>query len=238
MKFNYFVGILTLGMLALLFQGCSAQAEPEPFSLEIHHEEIKGHSIAGQKVNFLVLVDREGEKNPVDLSASAPGCAVSISHEKVAGEIVEVVVIPEESSIGKTITLTIKAGRDGLEKMKAISFEVIDGEDDRYSTAVEMRDKFIPWIAAEMSELGITPETIWEGTMVSPEWLVVSHYLFFSPDWEMHVAWHNMIPPHDWARIDLRRRYAESTPSYAFEISSISAGGNPIQAELPTEVWR
>jgi len=31
--------------------------------------------------------------------------------------------------------------------------------------------------------------------MVSPQWLVVSHYLFFSEEWEMHVEWHIMVAP-------------------------------------------
>jgi hypothetical protein len=44
-----------------------------------------------------------------------------------------------------------------------------------------------------------------------------------SPNWEIHVYWHVMIPPYDWARIELRRRFVESAPSLAFELSSRSA---------------
>jgi hypothetical protein len=74
--------------------------------------------------------------------------------------------------------------------------------------------------------------------MVSPEWLIVAHYLFFSEEWEMHLEWHIMIPPYDWARIDLRKRITEIKPSYAFEISSISANSEPIPIETPSEIWR
>jgi len=100
---------------------------------------------------------------------------------------------------------------------------VVEGEDDREPYATELRDRFVAWLTLNRPELGITSETEWSGTMVSPRWLVVSHYLFFSEDWEMHVSWHIMVPPYDWARIDLRHRFDEETPSYAFEISSVDA---------------
>jgi hypothetical protein len=64
------------------------------------------------------------------------------------------------------------------------------------------------------------------------------HYLFFSDEWEMHVAWHIMIPPYDWVRIDLRRRYVETAPSRAFEISSRSSGAEPIEIAPPDSMWR
>ena len=51
----------------------------------------------------------------------------------------------------------------------------------------------------------------------------MTHYLFFSDEWELGVMWHNTVPPHDWARIYLRRRYTSMRPQFAFEISSMSA---------------
>ena len=93
-------------------------------------------------------------------------------------------------------------------------------------------------LAENHPELGITEDTAWNGTMVSPVWLIVSHYLFFSDEWEAHIYWHVMIPPHDWAKIDLRHRFDELAPSYAFEISSLDAGSEPIAIEVPETVWR
>jgi hypothetical protein len=56
------------------------------------------------------------------------------------------------------------------------------------------------------------------------------------------VYWHVMIPPYDWAKIDLRNRWTEATYSYSFEISSRS---DPEQvphavelSEEEEEVWR
>lgn len=61
-------------------------------------------------------------------------------------------------------------------------FEVIEGEDDRKERAEELLTLFIAYLEESHPELNITSDTKWEGTMVSPEWLVVSHYLFFSEE--------------------------------------------------------
>jgi hypothetical protein len=108
-----------------------------------------------------------------------------------------------------------------------------------------MRDKFIPWLAAEHPELGITDETEWTPTVVRPHIMVVMYYLFFSEEWEMGVSWHVTIPPHDWSRIYLRHRYTETTPSHGFELSSVSSEDeepHPIDMDqLPCvvcDIWR
>jgi hypothetical protein len=221
-----------------------ASGEPDEnsaFSINVTPQQLSGHSIAGQHCVFLVTITDDGQESelPVSISAQAPGAEVVIYHEDMfAGEVVEVVVIPAQASIGKNITVTITGTRGSSTDEGAVSFEVIEGEDDRGEYAAELLDRFIPWLAANHPELRITEDTAWNGTMVSPQWLVVSHYLFFSDEWEAHIYWHIMMPPYDWARIDLRHRFDQLAPSYAFEISSLTANDLPIAMELPETVWR
>jgi len=117
-----------------------------------------------------------------------------------------------------------------------------DGGDEMGSLAAEIRDEFIPWLAENHPEFGITSETEWTGTIVRPHFMVVMFYLFFSEEWEMGVSWHVMVPPHDWARIYLRHRFTEVSPSYAFEISSRDAQEEPHAVDLKDafaeSVWR
>ncbi len=205
-------------------------AEQEPF-----------YSIAGQHVVYLVTITDELDESelPVTISATAPGAEVIIYHEDIfEGAVAEVVVIPSEASIGKTVKVTITGSRGNSTARKVLSFEVAEGEDDRQEYAEELLGKFAAWLAANHPELGITADTDWDGTMVSPIWLVVSHYLFFSEEWEAHIEWHVMIPPYDWAKIDLRHRFDELAPSYAFEISSVNATSQPAPIEVPETVWR
>jgi hypothetical protein len=221
-----------------------ASGEPDEnsaFSINVTPQQLSGDSIAGQHCVFLVTTTSDGQESelPVTISAKAPGAEVFIYHEDIfAEEVAEVVVIPGQASIGKTIKVTVTGTQGSSTDKKVVSFEVAEGEDDRQEYATELLDRFIPWLAANYPELGITEHTAWNGTMVSPVWLVVSHYLFFSDEWEAHICWHIMIPPYDWARIDLRHRFDELAPSYAFEISSLNATSEPIPMEVPATVWR
>jgi hypothetical protein len=77
------------------------------------------------------------------------------------------------------------------------------------------RAAWIEWLAAAHPELGITADTEWKPVFVSTL-LVVSHYSYWSEDWEVTVAWHNMIPPDDWTEVHLRRRGVDTAPSLAW----------------------
>ena len=216
------------------------QPTPE-FHINVIPEQLNGDSIAGQYCVFLVTITDEGQEGqlPVRISATAPGSEVVIYQQDIVeGEVAEVVVIPTQASIGKTIKVTITGNRGSSTDKKVVSFEVAEGEDDRQEYAGELLDRFVPWLATNHPELGITDDTAWNGTMISPIWLVVSHYLFFSEEWEVHISWHIMVPPYDWAKIDLRHRFDELEPSYAFEISSLNATSEPVPTELPETVWR
>ena len=219
-----------------------ATRPPTPeFSINVIPEQLNGDSIAGQHCVFLVTITDEGQEGqlPVRISAQSPDSEVVIYQQDIVeGQVAEVVVIPAQASIGKTIKVTITGNRGGSTDKKVVSFDVVEGEDDRQEYAEELLDRFVSWLATNHTELGITGDTAWNGTMVSPVWLVVSHYLFFSEEWEAHIEWHIMMPPSDWAKIDLRHRFNELEPSYAFEISSVNATSEPVPIEPPETVWR
>jgi hypothetical protein len=210
---------------------------PKPENEELFYK----YSIAGQHFVFLVTITEEAEECalPVTISAMAPGAQVVIYHGDISqGEVAEVVIIPAPASVGQIIEVTITGIRGSVTDEEVASFEVAEGEDDRQEYATELLGKFVSWLATNHPELGITENTAWNGTMVSPVWLVVSHYLFFSEEWELHIEWHIMVPPYDWAKIDLRHRFDELAPSYAFEISSLDANSEPVAIEVPETVWR
>jgi hypothetical protein len=199
-------------------------------------------SIPGQHFVFLVTITDEGDECelPVTISGEASGAEVVIYHEDILeGEVAEVVVIPAAGSLGQIIEVTITGTRGNLTDEKVASFEVAEGEDDRQEYAAELLDRFVDWLEDNHPEFGIHEDTAWNGTTISPvSWLVVSHYLFFSEEWELHLEWHVTIPPYDWAKIDLRHRFDELAPSYAFEISSLDANSEPVAIEVPETVWR
>jgi len=226
---------------------------PAPFSLRVNTRptipmstEANITAIAGQRCIFPVAVTDEqgwligkaglGGTVEVSVQVSEGKAAVTAQPRQAApGQVAEVIVIPTEASADEIFTVTITGKRYGLTRTKTITIKVIPGEDDIGSHAAEMRDLFIPWLATNHPELGITTETEWTGTIVNPQILVVMHYIFYSDDWEMYLTWHVMIPPHDWTRIYLRHRFTELRPSYAFEISSVQGQKEPHSIEV--EDW-
>ncbi|HSN44532.1 MAG TPA: hypothetical protein VLR88_10820 [Propionibacteriaceae bacterium] len=239
MRWRLIVFVTGLFLLVSLV-GCGSPVGDEPFVLAAVPRELKGASIPGQKVVFLVTVAEGAGPSPEVVSASAEGADVRVEGADVGpgDDVAEVSVTPDPTSVGGTVSLTIVGSRGQASNSVEVTFEVLEGEDDRAGYAADLRDRFVGWLAENRPELGIALATQWDGTMVSPQWLVVSHYLFFSPEWEMHVSWHIMIAPDDWARIDLRPRFRLTAPSLAFEIPTVSLDADPQPSEVPEEVWR
>lgn len=224
---------------------------PAPFDLEIIRRPrdppgtaANTLAIAGQRCVFLVVVEDEerlmqgslGLGEAIEVSATDPGIMATLAIHPLfvtPGQVAEVTVIPSVSSINHTVTVTITAKRHGIVQNKTVALEVIPGEDDLIQHAEEMRDRFVPWLSENHPDLGITNETEWTGTIVNPRILVVMHYIFYSDDWEMYLTWHVTVPPHDWTRICLRRRFTESRPWHAFEISSVKGQEEPHLIEVP-----
>lgn len=217
------------------------RSSAQSFALGVYPDRLKGNAIAGQRVVFLVSVSNNGTSPAagIRISAVAPQSAVTVSPETLSqGQVGEVAVIPDVMAVGTNLTLTISAEGGGVTQSHSVDFTVVAGEDWRSDQARLIRDTFVQWLEVNEPGLGVTNQTQWLGTIVSPQWLVVEHYLFFSKDWEMHVYWHVMIPPNDWARIDLRHRFTQSVPSLSFEISSVNGSLSPHPIPTVNETWR
>ena len=234
--------VLGLLFLVLCLGGCSFWPFQGGLEIELRPSEMSD-TVPDQRCVFLATVSApDGHGREVGLSASVDGAMVTVSPLFIrAGELAEVTVIPEEASIGQTLTLTVEARR-GLSKSEASATVVVQDPlpdpGGLLSRAVEVRDAFIPWLEANRPELGIDEDTVWTATVVRPHIVVVMYHLFFSEEWEMGVTWHVTVPPHDWARVYLRRRFSEVSPSRAYEISSFSEGGTPVEILPPEAVWR
>jgi hypothetical protein len=217
---------------------------PTPFSIDVINRPASFgetlYSIPNQTCLFLVTVeenDSTHDQEAVSLSAASLDCEITIFPQAIAhGQVAEVTVIPPETSVGKNLTVTIQGERNGVKQTETVTFEVIQAEDREETLgpkAAELRETFTQWLSTVHPELGITSGTAWTGTVVNPMILVVMHYMFLSENWEMYVTWHVMIPPYDWAKIYLRHRFNATSPSFAFEISSVQGQTTPIAIEVP-----
>ncbi len=248
------LAVIGLAVLATGLAGCDPLTQlfgPTPYTLQATPKEITD-TIPGQRCALLVTVTDADVPSawPTRITADAPGATVTVENALIRpGDVAEVTVIPlplaqataqSTDGEGRDITATIHAERAGVARTTTVPIHVTSEEEDLVGPlAAEVRDQFIPWLAEHRAELGIAADTQWTGTIVKPHYLVVTHYLYFSDEWEMHVYWHVMIPPYDWAKIELRRRFEETLPSLAFEIPSRSADPIEVQEIEPEGVlWR
>lgn len=221
-----------------------------PFSIDIFPV-LMEDTIAEQSCVFLVSVNDENgeeevgsETKPVYISATAEGASVTVGPKAIApGYVSEIVVIPEEASIGSTLTVIIMGERDGIEETEIVTLfvqEESSATEEVAINAVVLLNKFIPWLAENQPDLDITEDTEWSGTVVYPNnQNAIGYYLFFSEEWEVGLRWKSTdAESEDWARIYLRMRTTEMSPSKAFEISSVAADEEPHVITPPNAVWR
>lgn len=170
--------------------------------------------------NLLLLVGlADPSAGPVDVTAEATGAQVAVEPATIDGEqVAEVSVVPGPvtTETGLTIRIIGGAAMTPVEKTTTI----LPWEDDqRAGDADRVLGIFTPWLADNRPDLGITPRTEFSRSFVAPMLLVVSHYLYLNPDWELGVEWHIMLPPDDFAEIYLRPR-DQMYPTLAFRVDS------------------
>jgi len=247
---------LLILLCATILGGCSAGATPSraptpapsaaptaapaaEISLDVQPPEAPPEirvAIPGSRYCFLVVADAGATAGPLTISATATKADVVEIRpvELPAGAVGEVCVVADATTTETTGSVVITATSGAEETSVTRSLKVFPMLDERAADAKPYFDLWVAWLAAEHPELGITADTAWEPVFVSTL-LVVSHYSYWSEDWEMMVAWHNMIPPYDWTEVHLRRRGVDAAPSLAFKIDSVSGATEPYGIE-PVEV--
>lgn len=200
-------------------------------------------AIPGAEVVLLVSQNDE-TAGLATVTASAPGAEVSVRPSEISGtEVAEVTVVPDATATETELNIIIEVATGGTTRTFTRTASVLPWDDDRADQVAEILGLFTSWLAENRPELGVTPETEFEGTYLAPQLLVVSHYGFFNDDeWEIGLSWHIMIPPDDFAEIYLRPR-AELRPTVAFRIDSwqtaLDTGDYQItEVEPPFEVVR
>lgn len=191
---------------------------PSEVDIAVSPEFVQG---AIPDAEVVLLVSQSDETAGVAMvTASVDGGTVGVRPAEISGaEVAEVTVVPGATTTETELDVIIEVTTDDVTHTVTKTFTVLPWEDDRAEQAAEILGLFTSWLADDRPELGVTLETEFEGTLLAPQLLVVSHYGFFNDQWEIGLAWHVMIPPDDFAEIYLRSR-SEFQPSLAFRIDS------------------
>lgn len=186
-------------------------------------------AIPGERVCFLIQVDdRSTEDGEITFAATGDGVTIDRVPTAVPepGGVAElwVTIGPHEGTSEKIATVEVTVthgGADPVDWVETRSIIVYPETDSREGIAQQYFDFWIDWLASERPELGIDETTEWDSTFVSML-LIVSKYAYWSEEWEMVVAWHEMVPPDDFTEVYLRRRDSEAAYSLAFRQDSFS----------------
>jgi len=211
--------VLATIVLSTALTACAGD-EAVPFSIVLSPEFVQG-AVPGSPTGVLVTVENESSTDtPVTLAVSANGGEATVEPGTISeGEVAEVWITPDATATEREMEIVVTGTRGGLEATQTKTFTVLVWEDDRGEYARTLLDLFTIWLAENRPDLGVSPDTVFTGSLSAPGLLVVSHYLFLSDDWEVGLSWHVMIPPDDWSEIYLRPR-GGGVPTLAFRLSS------------------
>lgn len=224
---------------------CGSEKEdgaPAPFTLRSSPEFVN-RLIPGERPLALVTTEEVGGEQ-ITLSASISldgGTALLRPNRIVPGEVAEVWVTLPDVAGDVPFTVTVSGTNGGNDSSVEISATATPGVDDLATTATDIAALFIGELSGTVPGLPSTVDDLAGGTPVAGL-LVVTHYAWFTEQYEIGVAWHVMVAPDDWADFYIRPRDALA-PTVAYRLSSWSTalGGGEysiVETTPPPEVTR
>ncbi|MDX1797187.1 MAG: hypothetical protein R3255_00925 [Candidatus Lokiarchaeia archaeon] len=163
---------------------------------------------------------------------------LKIWDNSLLSKVVEVFLYPNITHLNTVIEIEANVSSGRIFQVDYAKVRVIDWTSVISSEIIAMRDEFVDYLSSNHTNFSINESTIWEEFGSAPQILVVEHYLFRSEYWEMELAKHATIAPHDWVEIYLRPR-SSLFPNWSGHINSWSSGNYTIiEVDPPTEIYR
>lgn len=233
--------VLPLAVVAL---ACDRSGEGTPPDWDlVRSPEFVNRVIPGERPLALVsTADDEGERADLRAVISLDGATVTLRPASITpGEVSEVWVDLPPTDTDTPFEVTVTGTRGNTERTVTVQGTAIPGGDDLADMAEQIVAVFLAELAGTVPGLPADASELTGGTPVAGL-LVVSHYAWFTDEYEVGLSWHIMIAPDDWSELYLRPRN-QLQPTLAFRLDSWStalAGGTFTVSEAapPFEVTR
>ena len=96
---------------------------------------------------------------------------------------------------------------DSLPKGMVLEVEVFDiGYTEPSSYIIDKRNELISWLSSTYPEYENITDQTWFAYRTYTEILVVEHWTFLSPDYELRICCHITTEPYNWSKMMLRHR--------------------------------
>jgi len=177
------------------------------FSLHVTYDSIRSYP-GGGGVFTIYAVPDDDFAGSIRLEVDADQqLHAALDHHIIddAESVTELRLHPEASIDVGVRVLTVRATHNNRQvELKLIADVRFWAQSDE-GIEMEKRAQFLDWLSREHPELGEIGLQPFHRYKTYTQILVVEHWTFLSTAWDMRVCFHVMIPPHDWAMMQLRR---------------------------------
>lgn len=205
------------------------------FTVAVPYDTIRSYPGGGGL--FLITMTPEAEcrwETRVRVEAAAGlHATVQPATLTAADEAVEVLLRPSEALADGYYALDVIAEHEGAEKRLRLYANVMPWSPPDDAEVLRRLETFRAWCTARdpaMAAAFEAPEFIYN---TYPEILIVEHNTILTPEWEIRLCKHVMIPPDDWMKIRFRRRGSIAPQFAATQESNGTIHEIPV-SEYPT----
>jgi hypothetical protein len=178
------------------------------FHIDTRYSKIKSHP-GGGGVFIVRLAHARAMPRDFSLFLESPAeLRARIDIDETGGPygIAEISIHPDQLIDIGVHPLTLYAANSNVTGAVELKVDVINWPVGNPEAANIKRDEFVEWLEDEHPEFGQFTGRDWFSYLTYPGILVVEHWTFLDPDWEMRICFHVMIPPYDWSMLLLRPR--------------------------------
>jgi hypothetical protein len=201
--------------IPLIIWGCFDRQSIAPenlykgtFSFEAKYDYIRSQ-IGGGGVFLVRMIPGNNFSGTVDLDINADPCLHARLDRTTLDQTstsTEITVAPDNTAQFKTYHIEVRAAHMGIYRSVFLKVEVLQWPCGIPTGACQKMAGFLQWVKENYPQLQGLSNDEWTGFLTYPQILIVEHWTFLSPEWEIRICHHVMIPPYDWTYFRLRRR--------------------------------
>jgi hypothetical protein len=201
--------------IPLVIWGCSDEygISSQPvyrgtFFIEAKYDYIRSQ-VGGGGIFLVRMMPGSNFDGTVDLELLADPCLHAHLDRTTldqASSSAEITVAPDNKAEFKTYQIEVRAAHKGDYCSVYLNVEILQWPCGTPDGACRKMTEFLEWVKEKYPHIRDLSSDQWTAFLTYPQILIVEHWTFLSPEWEIRMCHHVMIPPYDWTYFRLRKR--------------------------------
>lgn len=200
-------------LMLLLTAGCSDELPIPPdvldaggFTLSARYSHIRSYPGGGGI--FTVFIEPDADfAGTVRLSLEGKQAAICSFNRKVLDRkcrVAEIRLSPDGGVPVENFTIQVKGEHAYSARILPLNVTMYDWSHGDPDQELVLLDRYLDWVRTQHPELGAISMDSYRRYLTYPQHLIVEHWTFLTPAWELRLCRHVMIPPYDWSMVLLR----------------------------------